>query len=262
MQLFDQRGWRVPSRLLTSQVESPYQTRYLSCPEIEYRSRLGRLYGFASSDLVFPCFGEFEKRIETLIQRVRQDSTVSNLLRGTCLPICLPRIAGLEYGQALREIFLPILTRSYAAQFPEHSFFNGMEERSADKLSIVRGSKHQRLIERMSEAPVVALYFPTALQGFSVAASRLQMADLPGDILLCGGIDVVAALALYPDILARDARTPDLVMAALSSEEMPEQAWSLMKMTIPSLSLNSVLNVHCPMGGAAPGLLVIEDANN
>ena len=61
----------------------------------------------------------------------------------------------------------------------------------------------------------MGIHFPNPLQGFSVNASREQMATLPQGFIL-SGMDTSVAMVMYPDILARDWNTFGLDLAALS----------------------------------------------
>lgn len=93
------------------------------------------------------------------------------------------------------------------------------------KVSVVDGSRHDQLIDRMKESQVIGLHFPNPLQGFSINASREQMSTLPpvrrsqsgegGEGFILSGMDAPIAMAMYPDILARGYNTPGLDLAAL-----------------------------------------------
>lgn len=86
------------------------------------------------------------------------------------------------------------------------------------KVSILDGTRHDQLINRLAEGTVVALYFPNALQGYSINAGWEQIATMPEGCLLAGGIDTSVAYIGYPDVLGRDGKTPVLTCDALGWE--------------------------------------------
>jgi len=61
---------------------------------------------------------------------------------------------------------------------------------------------------------VVGIYFPACLQGFSILAARETMAPYPEGFALSGALDISVAIAMYPEVLARDWNTPTLDCAA------------------------------------------------
>ena len=135
------------------------------------------------------------------------------------LPIVLPQIALSDYlsdyGKMLDEAFLPAVGRAYEAEFPGRKFYNDRQGTLAGEVTVVRGSRHETLLAALAAGPVVVLYFPTALQGFSLKADLAQMAALSDEILLAGALEPAVAMTMYPDVLARDGHTPGLDCAAL-----------------------------------------------
>jgi hypothetical protein len=123
-----------------------------------------------------------------------------------------------DYGQVLDEVLLDAVGCAYEAEFPGRKFYNQRRGKLAGEVTVVEGSHHETLLTALVKGPVVALYFPTALQGYSIQADLEQMATLPDGVLLAGALEPAAALIMYPDVLAHDGRTPGLDCAALRRE--------------------------------------------
>lgn len=209
-ELFDNNGRRIPHNL-QSAVCDPNTDFHLIQPGINYDERLARFKELQDTNITS---SEFKERIEQLLEGLGQDESVSNLRNAVHLPIILTRQEISDYGQALEEL-LELVGRAYENQFPGRKFYNHQKGTLKGQVSVVHDS-HNRLLKRTRKEEVPALYFPHPLQGFSINASREQMATLPKNILLTGGLDTATVMAMYPDILARDWHTPGLDLAALS----------------------------------------------
>ena len=160
-------------------------------------------------------FEIFMDRTNKVIDRVEKDAQLSNLLRGVHLRILVPPVEIKDYGQALKEIFLPAIEKAYNKQFPNKEFINHRKNDLAGQVIVVPESRYDKLILATAQGAVPAVYFPAALQGFSVDACRKVISTLPEDIILSGGEDTAAAMVGYADILARDIKTLGINMAAL-----------------------------------------------
>lgn len=210
--LFDKNGRRIP-RDLKSAVCDPYPSFKLVQPEINYATRLDRLGRFFPAAATFSSTKEFQTRSEALLEQLRQDKLLSNLLNGVFLPICLPKIRIKDYGQALEEVFLVAVGKSYENQFSGRKFYNYRKGELETQVSIVEDS-HKRLLAEMEEGPVVGIQlFP--LQGYSIYADREQMTSLPESLILSGAMDIATVITAYPDVLARE-NTPGYDCAANS----------------------------------------------
>lgn len=218
--LFDKNGRRIPPWDLRSSVYDANRKYYLDQPKLEnlkdYQGRLARQE--KAFQLKASLTAEkFYEQTSLLIKKLVENESFANLLKGVHLPIILPQLPKeFDYGTLLEELFLPAVERAYQKEFPGGKFYNYRKGKLAQKVGIVEGSCHEQLIERMKEGPVVAIYFPNPLQGFSVNASREQMETLPESLILAGGFDTATALVMYPDVLAGDWHIPSLHLAALS----------------------------------------------
>lgn len=198
--LFDKNGRRIPPKDLRSSVCGPDTSFRLGQCEISYNERLERLVRFFPQGIKFVPVEEFQDRSEALLEQLRQDELLSNLLNGEYFPICLPHFKIADYGKDLEEVFLKAVENSYAdyhtAPRLSRKFYN-LQEGERNKVYIVEGSRHDHLIARMADKPVVGIqFFP--LEGFSINADREQMDSLPESLILSGAIDIATAITAYP----------------------------------------------------------------
>lgn len=149
----------------------------------------------------------------------------SNVLKGLCLPICLPPLPKrFDYGDLLEKEFLPMIRNCYISQKSGNMFNNCFHEPSLKgRVTIDEDSGHEWVVEEMISngrrgGLTAALFFPHALNGFSVTACRQQMMTLPPGFALAGGFDSIVAMLMYPDILTKRGGelNPVLVLAALN----------------------------------------------
>lgn len=200
--LFDKNGRRIPPKDLKSSVCDPDTSFRLIPTDIDYIARLERLTKFFPEEAGFVSANEFQARSEALLEQLRQDKLLSNLLNGVFLPICLPKIRIRDYGQALEEVFLVAVGKSYENQFSGRKFYSYRGELETQQVSIAEDS-HKRLLAEMEERPVVGIQlFP--LQGYSIYADREQMTSLPESLILSGAMDIATVITAYPDVLAHE----------------------------------------------------------
>lgn len=212
--LIDKHGRVIPAKSLQSAVCDPNRDFYLKQPKIDYGQVMTRLSNYLQVRVDCSA-AEFERRANKLIEQLSADPRLSNLLKGVHLPIVLPQMPVDDYGKVLDEVFLTAVEKAYAAAFPGRPFNNYRKGDLAGKVTIITETRHEQLLAKMSAGTVVGIYFPTTLQGFSIPAVREQMASLPENVILSGGLDIAMAMAMYPEILARDFHTPGLDLAAL-----------------------------------------------
>jgi hypothetical protein len=215
MDLFDKHGRRIPEGLQASVCDANRDFR-LDQPKLDenadFANRISRLHGCLSIDTEVTA-KQLKTETERLLAIIRENPQIANIANGVCLPVVLPKFVTDDFGAEL-ERYLAGVANSYAKTFGDRTFYNHREGTLANQVSMVDGSRHDQLIERMKEGPVIGLHFPNPLQGFSIHASREQMSTLPEGFIL-SGMDTPIAMAMYPDILARDWNTPGLGMAAL-----------------------------------------------
>lgn len=204
--LFDKNGRGIP-RDLKSSVCDADRSFNLVQPEINYVDRLARFWssypqGTAFSPVSYSA-EEFEQEVAALRAMLDADPLFKNWDKGVWLPLVLPQIEGGDYGTLLENRFLAAVGSSYFKEFPNRIFSNYRKGELAGQVKIIHPS-HERLVAKMQRGPVIGIFLPTPLQGFSITADREFADALPEICHLAGGFDFAAAMAVYPDVLARD----------------------------------------------------------
>ena len=213
--LFDRHGRRIPKGLQANVCDADRDFR-LDQPKLEtetdFANRILRLHECLGIDTGVTA-EQLKAEYESLLAAVRGDPQIANIANGVCLPVILPKLVTNDLGAEL-ELYLAGVDNSYTRTFNSRRFYNHLKGSLTKNISIVNGSRHDQLISRMKECPVIALHFPNPLQGFSISAAREQISTLPEGFIL-SGMDTPIAMIMYPDILARDWNTPGLNMSAL-----------------------------------------------
>ena len=211
---FDRTGRRIPPQGLTGAVKDANRDFHLVQPTLQYDLALERLQNVFRISNAGVSLDQFENEIGDLCQRIEKNEQLSNLLKGVYLPLVILPAVITDHGTDIEQRLLPAVEGSYKAQFPDRKFVNHRKGELAQQVKVVHDS-HTRLLAEIAKGPVIGLYFPNSLQGFSIPADREQMTGLPECFSLSGAVDTLTALVMYPDVLARDWNTPGLDMAAL-----------------------------------------------
>lgn len=215
--LFDKNGRRIPKDL-SSSVCDPNKDFNLSMARLETIQDYSNVLSGFTKLLGVKNFGitaeEFKAETERLLALISDNDQVANIKNGTYLPLVLPKLESGDLGAALEQ-YLKVVGKSYKKAFRNRNFCNYRKGELSGVVKIVDGSRQDQLIEKMKQGPVVVIFFPNSLQGFSVNASREQMETLPEGFIL-SGIETIIAMIMYPEVLARDYQTPGLDLAGLS----------------------------------------------
>jgi len=214
--LLDEHGHRIPEGLQAKVCGANrdfrlYQPKLKA--EVNYADRIMRLHECLGVDTGITA-GQFKVETERLLALIRDDFRIAKITNGVWLPLILPQLEIKDLGTAL-EWCLKGVGNSYGKAFSDRSFNNYRKGTLAGEVNIVDGSRHEQLVERMRQGPVMGIYFPNPLQRFSIRASWEQMETLSNEFIL-SGLDIAIAMVTYADILARDWNTLGLDMAALS----------------------------------------------
>lgn len=215
--LFDVSGRRLPPEGLGAPV-NPACTRYtLVQPGIDYgeiHARISEHLGSAGQVSAT----EFAERAEGVLDTLRRNEETAALASGVHVPFVLAADRRDDLGQALEDLYLPALGRSWKARFPKADFKDELKGGLAGKVGVAPGSRYERLLRALAEGPVVGYYFPMALSGFSVTAALRQMSELPDAFLLAGSHEACAALAGSPDLIVhKGGYPPQLDLSALQA---------------------------------------------
>jgi len=202
----------VPGPSVNAMVTEPNRTFYLIQPPVNYADRLKRVQEFLGPTGLSA--SQFEDLAQGLLTQLRADPQLAAAASGVCLPIPFGVCSIDDYGTQL-ETILGVVGRAYENEFPGRRFVNHRVGRLKYDVEVIQATRHDRFLGRLSRRPGVALYLPNLLQGFSVDAQRQQICDLPESMLLSGAIDTTLAMGAYPDMLARDFRTPRLECSAV-----------------------------------------------
>lgn len=222
---FDKHGRRIPKDLQANVCDANRDFR-LNQPkklyeEVDFANRILRLHECLDIDTKVTA-EQLKAETERLLAIIRDNPQIANIANGICLPVVLPQLVTDDLGAEL-ELYLTGVNSSYVKTFGDRTFSNRRKDTLANEVSVVDGSRHDQLIERIKQEPVIGLHFPNPLQGFSTNASREQMSTLPKEFIL-SGMDTPIAMIMYPDILARDWNTPGLDVSAL---QWPSADYSL-----------------------------------
>ncbi len=217
--LFDKNGRRIPKDFKSAACD-PDKDFCLVQPRLrsvaDYSDRLIRFQKAFREGPVMSA-ADLGATAKELITEIENNKSLRNLLNGVYLPIILPQLENFtDYGKTLEEIFIPAVKYAYEKQFPGRKFNNHQENDLMGKVIIVPGTRHKKLIEEMTQGYVFAIYFPNSLQGFSISAAHEQIVVLSESLILAGGFDTASAIAMYPDVLARDWHTPGYDLSALA----------------------------------------------
>lgn len=160
----------------------------------------------------------FEQRAESILARLRARLEIRNLLASVHVPFILPQASHDDIGEALETRYVKAVRGAFKAKLPNYDFSDHHSTRLMGQLTVVTGSRHERLIEAMGRGSVIGWYFP-CLNEYSVPAAIERISTLPDDFLLAGGYDTCSALIGSPDLLLnRDTYPPLLWLSALSSK--------------------------------------------
>lgn len=220
---FDQHGRRITTGLQANFCDAARDT-YLNQPRLAKGADFADRIRYLQSSLgietgVATKF--FQQETRRLLELILQDPQTAKMLKGVYLPVICPKLTTEDIGAEL-EYYLTGVDKSYGDFFEtgmvfksRPNFYNRCKDELADQVQIVDGSRADQLIDKMKESPVIGIYFPTALAGFSTYADREQMSTLPPGFIL-SGLDIMIAMIMYPDVLAYDHNAPTLELAAFS----------------------------------------------
>jgi hypothetical protein len=213
--MFDVSGRRIPPSAIAGPV-NPACDRYgLAQPAIDHSVIHRRIsehipgVGALTAD-------EFATRAAAILENLRRGEATRELASGTHVPFMLPQGPIGDLSQALEDVYLPAVGASWKARYPKYDFKNELRGGLASRLTVAAGSRYETMMQAMERGPVVGIYFPLALSGYSVDAALSQMSELPSGAVLSGPIDVAAALIGVPELIMKEeGYAPQLDLSAI-----------------------------------------------
>ena len=210
---FDQSGRAIPLPGMNG-ITDVKRSFYFSQPRtFNYSAIITNLQELFGPNFRFISADEFEKKCIALARWIKDNPLISNILKGPHFPFVIPQLVG-DCGQQLDDVIIPVLELSYQAHFPKRMFTNFYHGDLAKKVTVVDGTRQERLVKAMALGSACGWYFPEALQGFGIETSRELISYLPEELIL-SGMEVPIVVATFPDVFIRNCKTPSLEMAAL-----------------------------------------------
>src|SRR3989344_7387290 len=221
---FDRHGRRRPTKgMPNSFTDADYDSYNIVRPTLEAEEQWAKVFmKFApfNPGLSFSV-SDWHDQIQAIRGWIEGDAQTANLRRSPAFPILIPPMPKkrgddqYDYGTEL-ETLLPLVGGEYQMAFPGRSFNNYRQGELAGQVMLVAESRQSELQKRRENGVVPALWFPQALQGFSVLADREQMQTLPhpGRLILGGAIEATMAMIGYTKELAFSSNTPLYDLAA------------------------------------------------
>lgn len=120
--------------------------------------------------------------------------------------VYVPRMkVGGHYNTILKQFLLPPLQALYTNMFlsSDRSFRCTLD--TQHRILVSPKTRHQRVLDRITEQPLVCLYFPCqSLRGFPIQAAQDQAASLPSKFAVAGLLETIMLFLLYPEFVATD----------------------------------------------------------
>lgn len=213
--LFDARGRRTPfagMRVYSRVASHYYQLRQ---PAVDCAAVLDRTSKHTKAGTIVPV-EKFKTACDGLLQAVKDDASLSNLLKGVHVPFVCPKISeDKDLGGEFENDWLPAVSSAFTGMFPKCHFKATVQGESelGGNVRVAEGSRYEHFLQARRVGAVVGWYFPEALLGYDVASQRSQMTSLtlPENLVLSGGFDVAAALIGTPDLLVNEDAYPPVL---------------------------------------------------
>ena len=251
---FDKHGRRIPKGLSSNVCDADKSFRLVQSKlkqTIHYADRIMRLHRCLGVDTGVTV-EQFKVETERLLALIRDNSKIVNITNGVWLPVILPKFMDYDdFGMVLQK-YLKGLENSYKEVFSDRKF--NCSNDFAGNVSIVNGIGQHKLIKRMNQGPVIGIYFPNALQGFSINASCEQILTLPIEFIL-SGIDIVIAGIMWPEYLLKNWHSIGLDLSALRVRFSIESFF--LKVYGDGLNLSVTSNLDRAYNGYSSGLLFL-----
>jgi len=212
--LFDNHGYRIiPEYLSPDEVVKKkglffVSKHHPSSSDYQKRHQLAQeIFGYA----VRVTAKDFERQSREMLAVISQDALVANILRGPYLPLILLCLDIVDFS-AMLDGLMEFLRKSLSLFNPKCGLQSQIPAGFGGLIRPSVAGRQYKVFRKIRQGGGVALFFPQALRGFSLSASRKQMADLPERFCL-SALDTLVSLILYPDFLVKDGTSLTLDMA-------------------------------------------------
>jgi len=155
---------------------------------------------------------EFKSKTEEILDMIPNDT--ASIKDRTWFSLVLPKFEGDDIGAFLEKLLDGVNNSCKMIFGDKYNFFNYQKGNLINQVKSVCKTQDE-LIEKMKEGPVVVVFFPNTLQGFSIMAARGQISFLSKGFVQ-SGIETIVAMIEYVDILAKNYETPGLFLSAFS----------------------------------------------
>lgn len=141
----------------------------------------------------------FQEKTEYLLDLIKDNNRIANLTNGLWLPLIIPNLKFDDLGDNLNYFYKAAFSSYKSSGFGKNT--SELLGQLKNEVQIASESRFDRLIEQSKTVePLIGIYFPYALLGFSIRACRQQMQCLPEGLIL-SGLDTAVASIMYPEIL-------------------------------------------------------------
>ncbi len=182
---------------------------------VQFGIRLERVFQNTNFDKMALISAEtFQKKTDALVQDLEKIGGTALFTSGA-YPIALPRQYIENYSKELFGSLLPNLANCFLSSLKTsvcaHDF---TPQQVADACKTEHFScvgRHHELLTALSSEDQYAIFFPIALQGFSIQAARDALEKLPPRFSLAGPIETAVAHMTYPDFLNTNPPRPNIL---------------------------------------------------
>ncbi len=198
---FNDKGWCIPTGsdiIFGSNHRNYYKTNQET---IKFNDCISRHSEFTSKYKISKPLNS----INDLINTFKTNNNYSNLLYGPCIPFVLEKKTIKDIGDELESSLLNTVSSSFKDFYPSSNFKAVIQDKTSlsGKLAPSEKTGYGKLLDMLSEHWVCGLYFPMALQEYSVHSQQQKLLTLPhhDGICISGPLEVSSALIGCPNLL-------------------------------------------------------------
>jgi predicted transcriptional regulator len=200
-----EKGILIPSRETRAKICDPNYSYQLQQLKLN-REVLERGYARLAQLGLVPgmALDVFVAKALVLLRQLRK---IKNADRAVCFPILIPQMDIKDLGETT-ELLVSTVATAYQQQFPGRLFTNHRKGSLAGRVVPFQGAGYDQLMADLRNGPVVGLWFPSSMLGFSLDAQQEQAEHLPSRFTLTGTIEAAIGWVMYTELVAANIRTP------------------------------------------------------